>query len=108
MRIQLAVPNNHFVSPQVPIGCSMHGTTMIFFVAMPVMFGFGNSSCAADDWRARHGVSGLNAFSFWVSALCGLLMASAISSMGFMEWVRAGRWLVRLCSADREGLLAGA
>jgi hypothetical protein len=50
----------------------------------------------------------LNAFSFWVSALCGLLMASAISSMGFMEWVRAGRWLVRLCSADREGLLAGA
>jgi cytochrome c oxidase subunit I len=43
MRIQLAIPNNHFVSPQVFNQLfTMHGTTMIFFVAMPVLFGWGN------------------------------------------------------------------
>jgi cytochrome c oxidase subunit I len=41
MRIQLAVPHAHFVSPQVFNRMfTMHGTTMIFFVAMPVLFGF--------------------------------------------------------------------
>ncbi len=43
MRIQLIVPHNHFVSPKVFNEMfTMHGTTMIFFVAMPIMFGFGN------------------------------------------------------------------
>src|SRR5580765_6378579 len=42
MRIQLTVPHAHFVSPQVFNRMfTMHGTTMIFFVAMPVLFGFG-------------------------------------------------------------------
>src|SRR6202795_2923841 len=43
MRIQLIVPHNHFVSPEVFNEMfTMHGTTMIFFVAMPIMFGFAN------------------------------------------------------------------
>src|SRR6201996_8248245 len=43
MRIQLAVPNNHFVSPQVFNRLfTMHGTTMGFFVGMPILFGFAN------------------------------------------------------------------
>src|ERR1700689_4940691 len=42
LRIQLMVPNNHFLSPEVFNRLfTMHGTTMIFFVAMPVLFGFG-------------------------------------------------------------------
>src|ERR1700735_5934797 len=42
MRIQLIVPHNHFVSPEVFNRMfTMHGTTMIFFVAMPMLFGFG-------------------------------------------------------------------
>src|SRR5208282_5267080 len=42
MRIQLIVPRNHFVSPEVFNRMfTMHGTTMIFFVAMPILFGFG-------------------------------------------------------------------
>ena len=46
MRIQLMVPHNHFVSPQVFNRMfTMHGTTMIFFVAMPILFGFGNYLC---------------------------------------------------------------
>ncbi len=43
MRIQLAVPNNQFVSPQAFNQLfTMHGTTMVFFVGMPILFGFGN------------------------------------------------------------------
>src|SRR5262245_21175307 len=43
MRIQLIHSHNDFVSPQVFNRLfTMHGTTMIFFVAMPVLFGFAN------------------------------------------------------------------
>src|SRR5580704_17116993 len=43
MRIQLIRPNNDFVSPQVFNRMfTMHGTTMIFFAAMPMVFGFAN------------------------------------------------------------------
>src|SRR5258708_20127104 len=43
MRIQLIRPHNDFVSPQVFNRMfTMHGTTMIFFVAMPILFGFPN------------------------------------------------------------------
>jgi cytochrome c oxidase subunit 1 len=39
MRIQLIHSENHFVSPQVFNRMfTMHGTTMIFWVAMPVLF----------------------------------------------------------------------
>src|ERR1700692_1680554 len=43
IRIQLIRPHNDFVSPQV-FNCmfTMHATTMIFFVVMPVLFGFAN------------------------------------------------------------------
>src|SRR6202049_2547472 len=43
MRIQLIAPNQDFVSPQVFNRLfTMHGTTMIFFVTMPLLFGFAN------------------------------------------------------------------
>ena len=43
IRVQLMFPHNDFVSPQVFNRMfTMHGTTMIFFVAMPVLFGFSN------------------------------------------------------------------
>src|SRR6202049_4968666 len=43
IRIQLIRPHNDFVSPQVFNRMfTMHGTTMIFFVVMPVLFGFAN------------------------------------------------------------------
>src|SRR6266403_1662824 len=64
MRIQLAIPNNHFVSPQVFNRLfTMHGTTMVFFMGMPILFGFGN-----------YLVPLMNAFSFWLSAFGGLLL----------------------------------
>ena len=43
MRIQLIAPHQDFVSPQVFNRLfTMHGTTMIFFVTMPLLFGFAN------------------------------------------------------------------
>src|SRR5215472_15864905 len=43
IRIQLMHSHNDFVSPQVFNRLfTMHGTTMIFFVVMPIMFGFAN------------------------------------------------------------------
>ena len=43
MRIQLIRPHNDFVSPEVFNRMfTMHGTTMIFFVVMPMLFGFAN------------------------------------------------------------------
>jgi len=75
MRIQLAIPNNTFVSPQVFNRLfTMHGTTMIFFVAMPVMFGFGNYLIPLMIGARDMAFPRLNAFSFWVSAFGGLLL----------------------------------
>lgn len=75
MRIQLAVPNNNFVSPQVFNQLfTMHGTTMIFFVAMPVLFGFGNYLIPLMIGARDMAFPRLNAFSFWVSAFGGLLL----------------------------------
>src|SRR5271156_6541984 len=43
IRIQLIFPHMSFVSPQVFNRLfTLHGTTMIFFVAMPILFGFAN------------------------------------------------------------------
>ena len=43
MRLQLATPEQHVVSPQVYNQLfTMHGVTMIFLVVMPVLVGFAN------------------------------------------------------------------
>jgi cytochrome c oxidase subunit I len=75
MRIQLAVPHNHFVSPQVFNRMfTMHGTTMIFFVAMPVVFGFANYLVPLMIGARDMAFPRLNAFSFWMSALGGIIL----------------------------------
>ena len=43
IRIQLAIPNNHFLDPDVfNRFFTMHGTAMVFIVGMPIIFGFAN------------------------------------------------------------------
>ncbi len=75
MRVQLAVPNNHFVSPQVFNRMfTMHGTTMIFFVAMPILFGFANYTVPLMIGARDMAFPRLNAFSFWLTAFGGLLL----------------------------------
>jgi cytochrome c oxidase subunit I len=75
MRVQLAIPNNHFVSPQVFNQLfTMHGTTMVFFVGMPILFGFGNYLIPLMIGARDMAFPRLNAFSFWISAFGGTLL----------------------------------
>jgi len=75
MRIQLIIPHNHFVSPQVFNRMfTMHGTTMIFFVTMPILFGFGNYLIPLMIGARDMAFPRLNAWSFWLTAFGGLLL----------------------------------
>src|SRR3984957_10487351 len=75
MRIQLLAPNNHFVSPEVFNQMfTMHGTTMIFFVAMPLVIGFGTYLVPLMVGARDMAFPRLNAMSFWLTAFGGLLL----------------------------------
>jgi cytochrome c oxidase subunit I len=75
MRIQLAIPNNHFVSPQLFNQLfTMHGTTMVFLVGMPLLFGFGNYLVPLMIGARDMAFPRLNAWSFWMSALGGIIL----------------------------------
>ena len=75
MRLQLIRPHNHFVSPQVFNRMfTMHGTTMIFLVAMPIMFGFANYLVPLMIGARDTAFPRLNAFAFWLTAFGGLLL----------------------------------
>jgi len=84
MRIQLIIPHNDFVSPQVFNRMfTMHGTTMIFFVAMPILFGFANYLIPLMIGARDMAFPRLNAFSFWMTAFGGLLLyASLVGAYG--------------------------
>jgi cytochrome c oxidase subunit I len=75
MRIQLAIPNNHFLSPQTFNQLfTMHGTTMVFLVGMPLLFGFANYLVPLMIGARDMAFPRLNAFSFWMSALGGIIL----------------------------------
>ena len=75
IRMQLAIPQNSLVSPQVFNRLfTMHGTTMVFFVGMPILFGFGNYLIPLMVGARDMAFPRLNAFSFWISAFGGLLL----------------------------------
>jgi cytochrome c oxidase subunit 1 len=75
IRIQLIVPHNNFVSPEVFNRMfTMHGTTMIFFVVMPILFGFGTYLVPLMIGTRDMAFPRLNAFSFWLTAFGGLLL----------------------------------
>src|SRR5712675_2342677 len=75
IRIQLATPNNHFLSPQVfNQRFTMHGTTMVFLVGMPMIFGFANYLVPLMIGARDLAFPRLNAFGFWLSVFGGLLL----------------------------------
>jgi cytochrome c oxidase subunit I len=75
MRIQLIGPRYNFVSPQVFNRLfTMHGTTMIFFVVMPLVFGFANYLVPLVIGARDMAFPRLNAFSFWLMAFGGMLL----------------------------------
>jgi len=79
MRIQLLYPQSTFLSPKVFNQLfTMHGTTMIFFVAMPMLFGFVNYLAPLMIGARDMAFPRLNAFSFWLTAFAGLLLYFSI------------------------------
>src|SRR5258708_13330833 len=75
MRIQLIRPHNNFVSPDVFNRMfTMHATTMIFFFAIHVLFGFANYLIQLMIGARDMAFPRLNAFSFWLTAFGGILL----------------------------------
>jgi cytochrome c oxidase subunit 1 len=75
MRLQLAWPNNHFLSPQTFNQLfTLHGTTMVFLVGMPLIFGFANYLVPLMIGARDLAFPRLNAFGFWLSVFGGLLL----------------------------------
>ncbi len=75
IRLQLLRPHNNFVSPEVFNRMfTMHGTTMIFFAVMPIVFGFANYLLPLMIGARDMAFPRLNAFSFWLTAFGGVLL----------------------------------
>jgi cytochrome c oxidase subunit I len=75
MRGQLAYPENTFLTPAEYNGIfTMHGVTMIFFVVVPVIFGFANYLLPLMIGARDVAYPRLNAFAFWLVPLAGALL----------------------------------
>ncbi len=75
MRIQLAVPNNDFVSAELYNEVfTMHGTTMVFLVGMPLIAGFANYLVPLMIGARDVAFPRLNAFSFWLVPFGGFML----------------------------------
>ena len=63
IRAQLWAPDAHLVGPDTFNQLfTMHGTTMVFFVVMPMLFGFGNYLVPLMIGRPRHGFPAAQCF----------------------------------------------
>ncbi|MGE0822406.1 MAG: cytochrome c oxidase subunit I [Candidatus Binatia bacterium] len=75
MRLQLAVPNNHLVSPHVFNRLfTMHGTSMVFFVGMPMIAGLMNYLVPLMIGARDMAFPRLNAFGYWMFVFGGVLL----------------------------------
>src|SRR3989449_191304 len=75
IRAQLAVPNNSLVSPQVFNRLfTMHGTTMVFLVGMPLVAGLMNYLVPLMIGARDMAFPRLNAFGYWLFLCGGLLL----------------------------------
>jgi cytochrome c oxidase subunit 1 len=78
MRIQLARPENHFLSPETFNRIfTMHGTTMVFLVGMPAWAGFANYIVPLQIGARDLAFPRLNAFAFWITCFGALLLYSS-------------------------------
>jgi cytochrome c oxidase subunit I len=75
IRIQLAVPNNTLLTPErYNQVLTMHGTTMIFLVIVPVWAGFGNYLIPLMIGARDVAFPRLNAWSYWMYLFGGLAL----------------------------------
>lgn len=75
MRVQLAVPNNGFLTPHAYNQIfTMHGTTMIFLVAVPMLIGLGTYLVPLMIGARDMAFPRLNALSYWLFFWGGCLL----------------------------------
>jgi len=75
IRIQLIVPENDFVSAGLFNEIiTMHGTTMIFLAAMPLLFGFMNAVVPLQIGARDVAFPFLNALGFWLFLFGGIFL----------------------------------
>jgi cytochrome c oxidase subunit I len=75
IRIQLAFPLNHFVGPDTFNRLfTMHGTSMVFLVGMPMVAGFSNYLVPLMIGARDMAFPRLNAFGFWIFLFGGFLL----------------------------------
>lgn len=75
LRTQLALPGNTVLGPAAYNQLfTMHGTTMIFFFATPMLFGFGNYLVPLMIGSRDMAFPRLNAFGYWIFLFAGIFM----------------------------------
>ena len=83
MRIQLMWPGARVVSPDLfNQMMTMHGTTMIFFVAMPILAGVANYIVPLQIGARDMAFPRLNAFGLWVTLFGGVLAYFSFATGG--------------------------
>ncbi len=89
MRAQLARPESHLLSPEAYDQIfSMHGTTMIFWYASPILSGFSNYLVPLMLGARDMAFPRLNAFSYWTFLLSGIF----IYASAFLGVMPHGGW----------------
>ncbi len=75
MRAQLTIPNEHFLSPEAYEQImTLHGTTMIFWFAQPILSGFAVFLFPLLIGARDMAFPRLNAFTYWTFLLSGVLL----------------------------------
>ena len=83
IRLQLASPGNDFITQEYYNQFfTLHGTTMIFLAAMPLIAGFANWIVPLQIGAPDLAFPRLNAFSFWLQPVAALLIFTGVFSGG--------------------------
>ena len=83
IRWQLFWPRNDFLGPDVFNQMfTMHGTTMVFFMGMPILIGMGNYLVPLMIGARDMAFPRLNALGFWVTLFGGLLVYFSFATGG--------------------------
>jgi cytochrome c oxidase subunit I len=81
MRIQLSVPNAKVMSPAAYNGLfTLHGTTMIFLVVMPMLIGFINYFMPLQIGARDMAFPRLNALTFWLLVFGGIIIYYSVAN----------------------------